>query len=344
MSKDDPQGFHNWPDPRQSNSRSSVKKKPNMILIVLGIVGALMLTGLVVCCGGLAWFAQFPSTSASAKEPFMLDQPLLSNTGGNQPAKPMEAGVTLQEFSLSGSGPGTGMRIWVYLPEGAHQVQSLPCVLICGAGAAPMNGMRLSDGDSVEFTPYVHAGFAVVAYDQDGEADDDQPSPESYEKFKASCAGLVNARNAFEFALRDLPSINPKRIYTVGHSSAASTAILFAEHEPRIAGCVAYAPCTDLPRRVPGFAVRALGTQMPGLADFIVQSSPRTHESQLKCPIMVFHSTLDDNVEHSESKQFVDRLKDAGKNATLVTTEVGDHYSSMINEGIPKGIEWLKSH
>jgi dipeptidyl aminopeptidase/acylaminoacyl peptidase len=118
-------------------------------------------------------------------------------------------------------------------------------------------------------------------------------------------------------------------------------ALLFAEHEPRLAGCVAYAPCVDVPGFLGG-RMTFLSWQLPGLADFAVQSSPTTHESRLSCPVFLFHAEGDENVSVEESRSFANRLKGAGKDVTIVTVPGGDHYQSMIDQGIPKGIEWLK--
>ena len=80
-----------------------------------------------------------------------------------------------------------------------------------------------------------------------------------------------------------------------------------------------------------------------GLADFVVQSSPRTHESRLNCPLFLFHAEDDSNVPVEDSRDFASRLKQAGKDVTFVTVPTGDHYDSMIEEGIPKAIAWLKT-
>ena len=53
-------------------------------------------------------------------------------------------------------------------------------------------------------------------------------------------AGLANARTALEFALAKVPKLDAKRIYVAGHSSAATLALLFASHEPRIKACAAW--------------------------------------------------------------------------------------------------------
>ena len=135
-----------------------------------------------------------------------------------------------------------------------------------------------------------------------------------------------------------------QQIYVAGHSSAGTLAVLFAEHEPRLAGCVAFAPCIDLKARMPGCLIRTLSGALEGLAEIIVHSSPLTHEQNLKCPIMVFHAADDSNVPIQQSRDFVERLKAAGKDATMAEVPTGDHYDSMIDQGILRGVEWMKEH
>ena len=80
-----------------------------------------------------------------------------------------------------------------------------------------------------------------------------------------------------------------------------------------------------------------------GIADFVVQSSPNTHESRLNCPVFLFHAEDDGNVDVEETQEFAARLKQKGRDVTLKIVPTGDHYDSMIDEGIPAGIQWLKT-
>jgi dipeptidyl aminopeptidase/acylaminoacyl peptidase len=58
--------------------------------------------------------------------------------------------------------------------------------------------------------------------------------------------------------------------------------------------------------------------------------------------VFVFHANDDSNVNVSESRDFVQRLKTAGKQVEFMTVPSGDHYDSMVQEGIPAAIDWLK--
>ena len=326
------------------------------VLAFFGI-GGLLVVGF---CGWFIWFiSTTPEASPAAKEPWNVAAvPLPNLPQRGQPLRTIEeeGGVVMYSIKLGAAGdydpPGHGGEMFLFLPPGEHQVGSLPCVLITGAGTTLVEGYDFAgdpeeSGDAAEFIPYAKAGMAVLAYELDGSMSYADTDREAFNAFRNSCAGLVNARNALEYVLARVPEVNPRQIYAAGHSSAGTMALLLATHEPRLAGCVAYAPCSDVEDRLkgemPGFLHRAREMDLPGLTDFIVKSSPRTHESRLNCPVFVFHADDDSNVPAHESRQFTERLKALGKDVTLKTVPSGDHYESMIEEGIPAGIEWIKS-
>jgi dienelactone hydrolase len=322
---------------------------------VLGIGGL----ALLLCCGGFVWFvSSTPQASAAARQPWNVAAVPVPPFPERGQSTMLVEEVNIQTYAikLGPSGgfynpPGHGGAMYLYLPPGQHAVGSLPCVLFTGAGTDLLQGYEFLDGlreseDEKEVLPYAQAGIAVLAYELDGPAWE-RSEADAYRAFRSSCAGLVNARNALEFVLARVPEVNPRQIYAAGHSSAGTMALLFAEHEPRLAGCVAYAPCSDVQDFVsedmPGFVLRLRAMEMPGLTDFIVQSSPRTHESRLNCPLFLFHADDDSNVPASESRNFAARLKALGKDVTHKTVPSGDHYDSMLQEGIPAGIEWIKA-
>jgi len=326
-----------------------VSRGPSCLLIVLCILGGGALLLGLACCGGVLFMAQPPQATAAAQEPFELDDvpmPVFPDRG--KPQEP-ERRVLKYEASLGESDgyydvPGLGGKIVLYLPAGEHKPQSLPCILITGAGSNLLSGMLLGDGDSPEHIPYVQAGYAVVAYELDGPCDDlgdPNEMKRAYEAFKASRAGLVNARNAMQYALDRVPEVNPAKIFAAGHSSAATLALLLAEHEPRLAGVIAFAPAINLSERL-GPLLRVLSLQLPGVIDFVTQSSPATHRQRLKCPTFLFHAEDDSNVPIAGSRKLAADLKEQGTDVTFVTAATGNHYQSMIDEGIPAAIKWLR--
>jgi dienelactone hydrolase len=329
------------------------KKQPNLLLWVLAILGGGTLLFVLVCCGLVAVMFSSPGASAAAQQPFDLAQIAMPPLPEPGPRRMFDPQVVVSETTiLNQTGgiytpAGHGGKLYVYLPAGEHPPHSLPCVLICGAGSTLIQGMNLApldgQGDSAEHLPYARAGIAVVAYELDGYSESHEfPTPSEYDAFRAACAGMVNARNALEFALAKVPEVNPKQIYTAGHSSAGTAALLFAAHEPRIAGCIAYAPCTDVVGWFPGIQVRMLSSEYQGLPDFLHRSSPLTHIERIKCPTLLFHAEDDSVVEIAQTRSFADKLTGQGTEVKLSTVPSGDHYDSMINQGIPGAIEWIK--
>lgn len=361
---------------KSSRGRRPVAKKPFRVDTRMWIgagIAAFVLTAVLV---GVV-VVQAVSRQAAVRRAPLASEPLAAEPFGSEPAggeasselgtlpsatiasfpplpppRAIDTGILMSQVALRGdrSQPGTSMQLWVYLPAGQHADHSLPCVLIAPAGSNMLIGMGLAQGDQPEHIPYVRAGFAVVAYTLDGairnrETASDAEFATAYKKFQQADAGLVNARNALEYALAQIPQVDPERVFTAGHSSAGATALLFAEHEPRIRGCVAFAPCSDVEAYLADITGSAI-TQMllPGVAKFAKQSSPATHAGKLNCPVFLFHAADDQNVSIRETQKFAGLLRSLGKDVTLETVPRGDHYDSMVDQGIPAAIRWLQAH
>jgi dienelactone hydrolase len=290
-------------------------------------------------------WAQAPAAvrAAAADQDGPIEMPPLPDVG---PGREIEPGVLFHEVGLPGGDkPGFAGKLWLYLPAGDHAEHSLPCVLITAGGSSLLKGIELGEGARPEHLPYVRAGFAVLAYELDGafargrtltEAEMSQ----AMLRFLAARAGLVNAHVALGFVFAKVPQVDPRRIYTAGHSSAATTAMLFAEHEPAVRGCVAYAPAINLEKQFGADAVPML--RGAGFADLVDRYAPIDHESKLGCPIMLFHARDDGTILAAETEACAARLKVLGKAVTLVIVPSGGHYDSMIRQGIPRGIAWLQ--
>lgn len=440
-----PPGRPGGPPPRPDQFRPAaaparVKKQKSSVWAWVAGIAAGSVLAVMLCCGGISLWWRSVTTSVAVSdypdlpdfgEPTttfpvgMIPVPKFPDLG---PATPVgDAGVQTYNVDLATvpgneGWPGMKMTMRVYLPPGEHAVRSLPCVLVAPAGTTLLSGVALDDSDYHDETlPYAQAGMAVVHYSLDGDESDAPPEGNPlkapYLRFRAACAGVVNTRNALEFALAKLPMVNPKQVFAAGHSSAATLALLAAEHEPKLAGVLAYAPATDVVGRMEGaqdLPPALVGIAFPQMKEFLTQSSPLTHLSSTKCPVFLYHSKHDDNTKSSDSQTFVDKLKAAGKDVTFVLSDAGGatplnpatppslppnfppgppnfppgpggasqpqgfdveddpsgeetaedglteeevaaedfsgdeygfdvHYQTMIDEGIPKGIEWINS-
>ncbi len=259
------------------------------------------------------------------------------------PRQRLKQGVVLYE-QVVGQGV-TATRVGIYLPEKPPEGK-LPCVLIAPAGTPLIHGMNLGPGDQAEHLPYVRAGFAVVAYSLSGHVANPGSDAEvaaGIRAFMQADGGLVNARTALDFALARVGKIDPERVYAAGHSSAATLALLVAEHDPRIKACVAFAPVTDVPARLGPQTIAMVSRQIGGFREFAQHVSPRTDMEKLRCPVFLFHARNDKNVPPAQSVTFANDLKKTNPNVKLVQVPTGGHYNAMIKQGIPQAIAWLKA-
>jgi dienelactone hydrolase len=253
--------------------------------------------------------------------------------------KKVSEGVLVYEIKMKRENKTN--NVWIYLPEKPKK-EKIACVLIAPAGSRLIDGAGLGEGDRPEHIPYIKAGFAVVAYDIDDEPkdDSDESTIEAARAFKSSNAGLINQKIALDYALAKFPIINSEQIFVVGHSSAATHALLVAANEPRIKGVIAYSPATDIEKFI-GEGLVVFDDYISGFQRFISQSSPINNVSKINIPAFIFHAEDDSTVSIKMTEEFVEKLKKNNSDVTFVRAKSGDHYYSMIKQGIPKGIEWL---
>jgi DNA-directed RNA polymerase subunit RPC12/RpoP len=266
-----------------------------------------------------------------------------------QPPVHLAGGIDFYPVVIGGDGPGLPMQVYLYLPAGQREPHSLPCVFIAPAGSRLFHGMSLGEGDMPEHLPYVRAGFAVCAYELSGSLPGRPGSSLAWSAvtgpvrdFMAADGGVANARIAVNYVLAQVPEVNPQHLYAAGHSSAATVALDVAASDHRIRGVAAYAPACNLEQRLAAF-LPTLERHVPGSSAFIARISPMRHVSDFACPIYLFHADDDANVATSDNQAFVDALHAAGKHVQFVRVPSGGHYDSMIDDGIPGGIEFFKS-
>jgi dipeptidyl aminopeptidase/acylaminoacyl peptidase len=78
-------------------------------------------------------------------------------------------------------------------------------------------------------------------------------------------------------------------------------------------------------------------------ASAIVRSSPLTNVAKLRCPLFLFHADDDTVVPVRETAAFAEELQQTNSRVTFVRVPKGNHYGSMIQQGIPHAIDWLAS-
>jgi|GEM_PF-4692653 len=265
--------------------------------------------------------------------------------------KKIDQNIKVYELELSqGDSAGNPRQIWIYLPKERHRRSSLPCVIIAAAGSNLINGMKLAEGDRPEHLPYVKKGMAVVAISLDGAYKgnldlNDFNDPKFYNasgSYFKSRAGIQNARYALDLIDRRIPSIDMKRIYAVGHSSAGAFALLLAAHEPRIKKCVAMNAITDVEMRYKKDIMLYLkDSQIKWLYNGMLDTSPILNVERVNCPVFLFHTVDDEIVEIEHSRKYYRKMKALGKEVVIKEVERGNHYNGMISHGIPWAISCL---
>ena len=254
---------------------------------------------------------------------------LLAGCGKPAPVTPPSA-TAYREARLDAA-----HRLWIYTPKGGGKRR--PLVVIAGAGAHMFDGMSLGEGDVPEHLPYVEAGYVVVAYDVSGPLDPEGSEVEAARAFMAADAGVADGKRAIDFALRTL-DVDPGKIAVAGHSSAATLALTLAQNDPRVKACLAYAPIIDVPARLEE-ALPMLEPKVPGLTKRLTRFSPLGGPKGSKSPTLIFLAQDDDIVPRSPIAAFAS----SRPNVKFVEVPSGGHYDSMIAEGIPAGLAFLKS-
>ncbi len=245
--------------------------------------------------------------------------------------------------------PAHSMTMRIYMPPGESAPGSRPLVIVAPAGSTLIAGNSV---DGLEYhdetLPYAAAGAVVIMFSLDGPMNEEDEEESSYglayQQFRDAGAGTLNAKVTLDYALAKIPSVDPKRITIAGHSSAGTLSLLYAAHEPRLAAAVAYCPCVDVETRVE-WAIDEFGDGdlFKGLKEFTQKSSPMTHTDKVKCPVFLFHAIDDSNTPYADTMKYHERLKAAGKDSTMSEPPAhGDHYQPMIDEGIPRAIQWMK--
>lgn len=331
-------------DPRYTRRR----KGTPWLLIGGGAAGLLLIAmigyGLLTAIGGDPPASAFAPEAAVANAGTKLIPP-------PHPALTLPVGNGVMTGSTSyqdGLVPGGATQLQVYMPPGEHAEKSLGCVLVAPAGTNLLVGSAIDDlSYHDEALPYAEAGYLTIKYSIDGgvgdlEAATDNEIVAGYKKFRDAHYGVINTQRAIDFA-ETYPEVDRTRIYVAGHSSAGTLALLAAVHEPRVRGCIAYAPCSDVESfhgdLQSNLAMRFL---FPDLQFVCHDSSPMTYADQLKCPLFLFHAQDDSVVKISDTQSFAQQVRSHNSSVELYEVPYGEHYDSMIQQGIPRALLWLQ--
>jgi dienelactone hydrolase len=330
---------------RQGRPKKARPKPPsrwNIRLIITSAVVATILTG-----AGVVAYQSWPTShiwlpSKTDDSQISIRLPRFRDPG---PGVEIEPGVIFHQVVLpGGTTQGLSNRLWLYLPRDEHGAGPFPCVLMAAEGHHVADS-TLDDDDRAQHVPFVKAGFAVLAYEVEGAAQQRSlRGPGSrkadLETFLGGYAGLLNAKVAVAYVLAKVPQVDPTRIYAVGFGTAGTTAMLLAEHEPRIRGCALIAAPIDLERWLG--PTRSQDVQNAGGSDLLTRFSPRTNEAKLTCPLFLFYSRGDTIVPVTQARECEERLGALGRSVTVEVVPTGGHGEALLRQAIPRVVEWLQ--
>ncbi len=108
-----------------------------------------------------------------------------------------------------------------------------------------LTGMHLSAHDRSEHLPWIREGYLVVAYELRGAASDSEESGEAMTTYWNTMAGVTDEMAALQWAFSHL-AVDESQVISVGHSSAATHALMLGAVEPKVSQMVAFAPLLDI--------------------------------------------------------------------------------------------------
>ena len=249
-------------------------------------------------------------------------------------------------------------RLLVFLPTKSAKTK-FPCVFVAPSATAPLYGQTIDEETLIywNYINYANAGYAVIAYDIDGYIDQidrinettlvTQPDKlviDSLRAYKASDAGVLNAKLAIDYAVARLPQIDPDAMYVAGAGAGGTTSLMVAATDKRIKAAIAYSPTTDVPKQYSSL-VETISKAVPGYKDFIDRSSPHRNIEKMNKPIFIFHDDRSTKTSLEDTTNFVELVK---KNNPLIslTHDQDKEFPSgddMTSTSINQAIEWLNS-
>lgn len=246
------------------------------------------------------------------------------------------------------------MRLIIYVPKGNHKEGTLPCVLEAPAGTNLLHGAGIGTAeDSASYLPFVKEGMVTVTYSIDGHMPYGlnpnggtrymKALSKAYQNFIAADAGVKNSQAAIDYVLSRLPMVDREKIYTWGHSSSATLALLLAAKDSRVKRCIAMAPVTNMKTRLGDLLSepQAVGL-FPGIERYLTSGSPDTYCTSLKSKVFLAHARDDDNVPYADSEAFARKHKSEGGDIAFYGIPTGGHYAEMLELSMPEAVQWLK--
>ncbi len=217
---------------------------------------------------------------------------------------------------------GTEIPGYLTLPPGVESVKGLPAIVM------PHGGPDSRDVWGFDWLSqfFANRGFAVLRPNFRGSwgYGDSWFAHNGFRSWKLAIGDVLDGGR---WLVKE--GADPGKLAIVGWSYGGYAALQSAVEDPALfKAVVAIAPVTDLNllkeerRRWADFEYVS---EYVGEGPHVREGSPAQHADRLRAPVLLFHGTMDLNVNIEQSQRMESALKSAGAKVTLVTFEGLDH-------------------
>jgi dienelactone hydrolase len=249
----------------------------------------------------------------------------------------------------------------LYYPKDTPAGKNLPTVIWLHGYSYPLGYMWVYHSDLHPILALVHAGYAVLAYDQSGfgsRLSETGPFYDRYPKWSHMGKLVEDARSAVD-ALSNDPLVDANRIYLFGYSLGGTVALYEAALDSRVKGVVSLVGFTpmraDTAARGDGGVARYSQERdlIPKLGFFVGHESQIPYDYQdllgmiAPRPVLVVEPQLDRDATPADVASAVTQAKQVyslyGAGDKLVISEPWD-YNRLPNNTLNDAVKWMTTN
>jgi pimeloyl-ACP methyl ester carboxylesterase len=278
---------------------------------------------------------------------------VISNGGGSygwlEPAKSEAAARHVMFGGIGGD---------LYYPKDTPAGKKLPTVIWLHGYSYPLGYMWVYHFDLHPILALVHAGYAVLAYDQSGFGSRLTETGPFYQRFPqwSHMGRLVEDAHSAVTALTRDELVDPNRIYLFGYSLGGDVAVYEAALDPRVKGIVSVAGFTPMRTDTPNVGdggVARYATErdlIPKLGFFIGHEAQIPYDYQdllgmiAPRPVLVVEPQLDRDATPKDVEAAVNQAKQVytlyGAGDKLGLQEPWD-YNRLPNSMMDEAVKWM---
>ena len=253
---------------------------------------------------------------------------------------------------------GNGVVGDLYYPKNAPAGKKLPTVVWLHGYSYPLGYMWVYHFDLHPILALVHAGYAVLAYDQSGFGSRESETGPFYERYpKWSHMGrMVEDAHTAVDSLSKNEMVDADHIYLFGYSMGGTVAMYEAALDPRVKGIVSIAGFTPMRTDVASHGDGGVARysvergEIPKLGFFIGHESQIPYDYQdllgmiAPRPVLVVEPTLDRDATPADVEGAVNQAKQVyalyGAADKLSILEPWD-YNRLPNKTQDEAVKWM---